>query len=308
MSSAIALENIRKSYRPGFSRKRKTAVDGLSLDVKHGEIFGLLGPNGAGKTTTLKIMLGLVSPDGGSGSLLGRPLGARDAHRLLGFLPEQPYFYGFLTAEKGLDFYGRFFGLDPRERAHRSARLLDMVGLARGSHLTLDKYSKGMLQRFGIAQALINDAELLIMDEPSSGLDPVGQKEARDLLARLKEEGKTIFISSHQLSEVENICDSVSIINLGRSVKEGRLSELLEVEGVTSVLLRGANAASKERLSPLARSVKESDGMTHLEVESGEVYRVLNAAEDLGLELVAVQPYRRTLEDLFMEAVRGDPD
>ena len=308
MSSAIALENIRKSYRPGFSRKRKTAVDGLSLDVKHGEIFGLLGPNGAGKTTTLKIMLGLVWPDGGSGSLLGKPLGTRDAHRLLGFLPEQPYFYGFLTAEKGLDFYGRLFGLDPRERAHRSARLLDMVGLARGSHLTLDKYSKGMLQRFGIAQALINDAELLIMDEPSSGLDPVGQKEARDLLARLKEEGKTIFISSHQLSEVENICDSVSIINLGRSVKEGRLSELLEVEGVTSVLLRGANAASKERLSPLARSVKESDGMTHLEVESGEVYRVLNAAEDLGLELVAVQPYRRTLEDLFMEAVRGDPD
>ncbi|MBK5092189.1 MAG: ABC transporter ATP-binding protein, partial [Actinobacteria bacterium] len=230
--SAVALENITKYYRSGFSRERKVAVEGLSLEVKSGEIFGLLGPNGAGKTTTLKILLGVIFANEGSGSVLGVQLGDRASHHRLGFLPEQPYFYGFLTAEKGLDLYGKFFGLNREERASRCATLLDMVGLRRGSHLTLDKYSKGMLQRFGIAQALINDPDLVIMDEPSSGLDPVGQKEVRDMLIRLKEGGTTIFLSSHQLSEVEGICDSVSIINRGRSVREGKLSELLESEGI----------------------------------------------------------------------------
>lgn len=301
--SAVKLEDIKKSYRSGFSRERKAAVEGLSLEVRSGEIFGLLGPNGAGKTTTLKILLGIIFPDDGQGTVLGRPLGDRTSYSRLGFLPEQPYFYGFLTAENGLDLYGKFFGLNKDERASRSARLLDMVGLRRGSHLTLDKYSKGMLQRFGIAQALINDPELVIMDEPSSGLDPVGQKEIRDILVRLKEDGKTIFLSSHQLSEVENVCDSVSIVNRGKSVRNGNLSDLLAVEGMTRVVLRGALAA-KDSLSSLVRKIEESDGATVLEVNSSDVYRVLDVARELELELVSIEPSRRTLEDLFMEAIK----
>ena len=301
---AVILGDIKKSYRSGFSRERKTAVEGLSLEVKSGEIFGLLGPNGAGKTTTLKIILGIIFPDDGGGTVLGRPLGDRASHYRLGFLPEQPYFYSFLTAEKGLDLYGKFFGLNKDERASRSARLMDMVGLRRGSHLTLDKYSKGMLQRFGIAQSLINNPDLVIMDEPSSGLDPVGQKEVRDILIHLKEDGKTIFLSSHQLSEVENICDSVSIVNRGRPVRQGMLSELLAVEGITKVVLSGAATAERVRFTGLARHIKETNGDTELEVDSNDLYRVLDLARELGLEIVSVEPSRQTLEDLFMEAVK----
>jgi len=206
----ITMKNIRKSYGSGLGRTPKVAVADLSLELEKGDILGLLGPNGAGKTTTIKVLLGIVFPEGGEGSLLGKPLGDRSAHRRLGFLPEQPYFYGFLNAEKGLELYGKFFGLDGETIRRRTADLLELVGLQADSHLTLDKYSKGMLQRFGIAQALLNDPELVIMDEPSSGLDPVGQKEVRDVLLQLKSEGRTIFLSSHQLSEVESICDSVS--------------------------------------------------------------------------------------------------
>lgn len=302
--SAVVLRDIHKTYRIGFKRKRTTAVDGLSLDVGAGEIFGLLGPNGAGKTTTLKIMLGIVRPDGGDGTLLERPLGDRAAHSRLGFLPEQPYFYLFLTAEKGLELYGKFFGLGGPEFDSRAAGLLDLVGLGRDSHLTLDKYSKGMLQRFGIAQALINDPELVILDEPASGLDPVGQKEIRDILLRLKDEGKTIFLSSHQLSEVEDICDSVSIMNRGKAAREGRLSELLMVEGLTRVTVRGAGPEDRKKLAGVSREVTESDGETVLDVESESVFRALDVAREAGLELVSVSPLRRSLEDLFMEVVK----
>ena len=299
----IELNNIRKTYRIAGTRKKTTAVEELSLAVPGGEIFGLLGPNGAGKTTTLKILLGLVYPDSGSGTLLDKPLGDRSAHASLGFLPEQPYFYTFLTAEKGLALYGKFFAMDKKRLAERSAYLLDLVGLARESHLTLDKYSKGMLQRFGIAQALLNDPQLVILDEPSSGLDPVGQKEIRDILLHVRGEGKTIFLSSHQLSEVENICNSVSIMNAGRSVKEGELADLLKVEGLTRIVLAGDAKEQLESL-PFVRDVKFDDGETTFEVESSEVYRALDETRSLGLELLSVEPYHRSLEDLFLETIK----
>jgi len=298
---AVGLENIKKTYRIAGTRKKKTAVEDLSLEVRTGEIFGLLGPNGAGKTTTLKILLGLVYPDGGSGTLLGKRLGDRAAHASLGFLPEQPYFYTFLTAEKGLALYGKFFGLDRATLKERSGRLLELVGLARNSHLTLDKFSKGMLQRFGIAQALLNDPSLVILDEPSSGLDPVGQKEVRDILLGVKEQGKTIFLSSHQLSEVENICDSVCIVNAGRSVKEGELSDLLKVEGLTRVVLAGE--ADRERFG-FARDLQVEDRTTSIELESADVYRALDLARELGLALVSVEPYHRSLEDIFLATIK----
>lgn len=298
--TAAELEHVKKSFRLGG--KRKQAVDDISFVVKSGEVFGLLGPNGAGKTTTLKIMLGLVFPDAGGGTLLGRPPGDRKTHARLGFLPEQSYFYGYLTAEKGLALYGSFFGLDGEVLRRRSGELLEMVGLRRDSHLTLDKYSKGMVQRFGIAQALVNDPDMVVLDEPSSGLDPIGQKEVRDILKRLKEEGKTIFLSSHQLSEVENICDSVCIVNDGRSVREGALSEMLRVEGLTRIRLEGPPGSRTS--FEFARAVSESDGELVLDVERADVYMALDRAREAGLGLVSLEPCRRTLEDLFLETIR----
>jgi len=304
----ITMKNIRKSYRSGLRRTSKAAVADLSLEVEKGDIFGLLGPNGAGKTTTIKVLLGIVFPEGGEGSLLGKPLGDRSAHRRLGFLPEQPYFYGFLNAEKGLELYGKFFGLDGETIRRRTADLLELVGLQADSHLTLDKYSKGMLQRFGIAQALLNDPELVIMDEPSSGLDPVGQKEVHDVLLQLKSEGRTIFLSSHQLSEVESICDSVSIVNLGKAVKEGRLADLLSFEGLTRITLKGEDPSVLNALQPIARNVEQHDGNTILDVESEQIYRALETARGLGMELISAVPYRRSLEEFFLETIRETTD
>ena len=304
----ITMKNIRKSYGSGLGRTPKVAVADLSLELEKGDILGLLGPNGAGKTTTIKVLLGIVFPDGGEGSLLGKPLGDRSAHRRLGFLPEQPYFYGFMNAEKGLELYGKFFGLDGETIRRRTADLLELVGLQHDSHLTLDKYSKGMLQRFGIAQTLLNDPELVIMDEPSSGLDPVGQKEVRDVLLQLKSEGRTIFLSSHQLSEVESICDSVSIVNLGKAVKEGRLADLLSFEGLTRITLKGEDPSVLNALQPIARNVEQHDGNTILDVESEQIYRALETARGLGMELISAVPYKRSLEELFLETIRGTSD
>lgn len=304
---AVSLDRIRKVYRIGLTRKKLTAVEDISLEVKAGEIFGLLGPNGAGKTTTLKILLGLTNPSSGSGELLGQPLPKVSTHHRIGFLPEEPYFYDYLTAEKALDLYGRFFGMDHDLRTSRASGLLETVGLRSGTNLTLQKYSKGMVQRFGIAQALLNDPDLVIMDEPSSGLDPVGQKEIRDLLLRLRDEGKTIFLSSHQLSEVEVVCDSVCIINKGRSVTEGTLSDLLLVEGLRKIRLRSTGPVDGEELSGLSEKMEEEDGDTVLVVKEENTYRALDLAREAGLELVSVEPYRRSLEQIFLEVVKDSP-
>jgi len=287
-------------------RIKRTAIENLSLDVRENEIFGLLGPNGAGKTTTLKIILGLVAPNSGTGHVLGKPLGSKSARSRIGFLPEQPYFYGFMTAEKALMFYGHLAGLDANTIRKRSEELLNLVGLPQGSHLTLEKYSKGMLQRFGIAQALLNDPDLIIMDEPSSGLDPVGQKEIRDIIISLKDLGKTVFLSSHQLSEVESVCDSVSIINRGTTVRQGYLDDLLEVKGVSLITFAGANERAAEALVPPAKRVREENGRISVEVDSEKIYEIISMGRDLGFELQSVTPFRKSLEDLFIEIVRGE--
>lgn len=304
MDTAIALSRIRKTYRIGLSREHKTAIEELSLEVKAGQIFGLLGPNGAGKTTTLKVLLGFVFPDEGQGTMLGRPIGDRAAHEKIGFLPEQPYFYNYLKAEKALDLYGKFFGLSRDLRKAKAGELLDLVGLGRNSHLTLEKYSKGMLQRFGIAQALLNDPELVIMDEPSSGLDPVGQKEVRDILLHLKDQGKTIFLSSHQLSEVENICDSVSIINRGRSVMEGNLSDILVSKDTVKVVLKGDASRGLDELKKLSVHLEAKDDIIELESTRTNLYDLLDAARRSNMELISSEPSRRSLEDIFLELVQ----
>lgn len=294
----IVLEEIRKTYKVIASEV--SAIDGLSLSVGKGEVFGLLGPNGAGKTSAIKVLLGLILPDAGSGTLLGEPLGSKKAHTRVGFLPEQPYFYSYMTAEKALALYARFFGIRGEALKERTSRLLEMVGLAANSKQTLDHYSKGMVQRFGIAQALLNDPDLLVLDEPASGLDPLGQKEVREILIELQAAGKTIFLSSHQLSEVEKLCDTVTVMNSGRSILEGRLDDLLSVEDRKVVTFSGP---TKEGFSAFSDGLRRDGNLTHIEVPSASVYEVIGEGRALGLELLSVKELRLSLEELFLETI-----
>src|SRR3954464_3129399 len=225
---AIETHALAKDYKVGFWRPRPyRALDGLTLSVEPGEVFGFLGPNGAGKTTTLKLLMQLVYPTPGAASILGRPLGDLEMKRRIGFLPENPYFYDYLTAEELLTYFAGLFGYKGAERRARAGRLLDEVGLGAERRLQLRKFSKGMLQRVGIAQALINDPELVILDEPMSGLDPLGRRDVRALILRLRDRGCTVFFSSHVLSDAEALCSRVAILARGRLVASGLLKEML---------------------------------------------------------------------------------
>ncbi len=223
----IAVEELRKTFAFGFFRRKVQAVRGISFSVERGEIFGFLGPNGAGKTTTIKMLMGLIFPTGGKLNLLGRPVPDVGAKRRLGFLPESPYFYDYLSGRELLDLAGRLFDLQSVERRRRAEALLARVGLADAAALPLRKYSKGMLQRLGLAQALVNDPELVVLDEPMSGLDPIGRKEIRDLIAQLRSDGKTVFFSTHILSDVEMLCDRCAILVRGQLRDVGPLDRLL---------------------------------------------------------------------------------
>ena len=227
MSAAIKIENLTKIYK--LSKRREVAgLLNFNLLVEEGEIFGLLGPNGSGKTTVLKLILGLLFPTKGTVEIFGRRMGDVEVKRDIGFLPENPYYYEYLTGAELLDFYGDIFDLPGNVKRKRSQELLSMVGLAKVKDVALRNYSKGMLERIGLASALLNDPKLLILDEPTTGLDPIGGRETRDLLLRLKEEGKTIFLSSHFLSEVERICDRIGILDQGKLLAVGKLEELLK--------------------------------------------------------------------------------
>ena len=223
----ITTEGLTKEFRVGFRMKRVLALDGLNLRVEEGEIFGYIGPNGAGKTTTLKIMMGLIYPTSGNVQIFGRDIKDINIKMDIGFLPEAPYFYDYLTAGEFLDFYSQLFGLGKKERERRIEELLDMVDLRLVKDTQLRKFSRGMLQRIGIAQALINDPKLVILDEPMSALDPAGRTKIRDVILRLKDEGKTVFFSSHILSDVELICDRVGLLVNGKLKEIGKLEELL---------------------------------------------------------------------------------
>ncbi|MCK4245082.1 MAG: ABC transporter ATP-binding protein [Candidatus Omnitrophica bacterium] len=227
MSAVIKIENLTKIYK--LSKRREvTGLLNFNLEVEEGEIFGLLGPNGSGKTTLLKIMLGLISPTKGKVEILGKRMDNVEVKKDIGFLPENPYYYEYLTGSELLDFYGDIFDLPENVKRRRSQELLSTVGLAKVKHMVLRNYSKGMLERIGLACALLNNPKLLILDEPTTGLDPIGGRETRDLLLGLKKEGKTILLSSHFLSEVERICDRIGILDQGRLLAVGRLKELLK--------------------------------------------------------------------------------
>jgi len=303
-SPPVFLEEITKAFRGHLGIGRTVAVDGLSLSIEPGEIFGLVGPNGAGKTTTLKIMLGLIRADRGEVRLLGRPPTDPTARERIGFLPENPYFYDYLTAEEFLDYYGRLKGMDATARRARVGEQLERVGLARHAGTALRKFSKGMTQRLGLAQAILDDPELLILDEPMSGLDPVGRREVRDIILSFRAAGRTVFFSSHILQDVELICDRVAILQGGKLKSVGRLDQLVSrqvrwfevaVEGVVPEM-SGVESLSSSGSETLVR-VPDVETLTHL----------LAAAQQSGGKVLSVWPGRETLEDLFMKEVTEPP-
>src|SRR4051812_33350789 len=231
MSAAIRIEALTKDYAVGFWRKRPyRALDALTLEIASGEVFGFLGPNGAGKTTTLKLLMQLIFPTAGRAEILGRPLGDVGARQRIGYLPENPYFYDYLTAEELLHYFARLFGYGAADRRARVNTLLDRVGIGAERRLQLRKFSKGMLQRVGIAQALLNDPEVIFLDEPMSGLDPIGRRDVRNLILELRDQGRTVFFSSHILADAESLCGRVAIVAGGRLAASGRLSELLQFQ------------------------------------------------------------------------------
>ncbi len=307
---ALATDELTKDYAIGFWRKRPyRALDRLTLDVEPGEVFGFLGPNGAGKTTTLKLLMQLVYPTSGRAELLGRPLGDLSVKRRIGYLQENPYFYDHLTAEELLHYFAGLFGYPAAERRARTRRLLDEVGVGAERRMQLRKFSKGMLQRVGIAQALINDPELVIFDEPMSGLDPLGRRDVRSLILRLRDSGCTVFFSSHVLSDAETLCSRVAILAKGRLVATGRLTEILafHARGWELVVSHVGDAMVSMLESRAHRLVRISEGRYALELPlDPPPERFVAELAGAGAKLVSLNPLRETLEDFFVQQVTSE--
>jgi len=303
----IQVRDIVKDFRPGFGVRKKRVLHGISFGVMQGEIFGFVGPNGAGKTTTLKVLMGLIRATSGSASILGHDVRETEFRREIGFLPENAYFYDYLSGRELLDFYARLCGVPSSNRAHRVSQLLDWVGLTEAADVRVRTYSKGMAQRVGIAQALVHDPSVVFLDEPMSGLDPIGRKEIRDLIIRLRSEGKTVFMNTHILSDVEMVCDRVAIIVEGRIRYQGRTEEFLsDGEQFSEIIVSGLSpelaARLEEDFNALLRGVGER---IEMRVEEKQVEAVLAAVLDDRGRVLAVTPQRVSLESIFMDAVRG---
>lgn len=306
----LEINNLTQDYAVGFWRQRRVrALDGLTLQVEAGQAFGFLGPNGAGKTTTLKILMRLIYPSAGEARILGRPLDDLRMRARIGYLPEQPYFYDYLTARELLTYYGKLFDIPKADLAPRVEQLLRRVGLSDAADKQLRKFSKGMLQRAGLAQALINDPEVLFLDEPMSGLDPLGRREVRDLIAGLREQGKTVFFSSHVLSDVEALCDRVAILNKGRLVEAGRLSEILKSRGgQLEAVVTGVDEVALNELRNFAAEVRvTAEGARVLLNSDREVDVLLMIVRRAGGRLISLNPVRESLEDLFVREVSANP-
>jgi len=276
----IETRNLGKTYRDFWGRRKVQALKALDIEVKRGEIFGLLGPNGSGKSTTIKLIQGLLFPTSGRAFVLGKDARDVSKNERIGYLPEESYLYKFLNAEETLDFYGRLFDMPADVRRQRSDQLIKMVGLDRARRRQLREYSKGMARRIGLAQALINEPDLLILDEPTTGMDPIGSREMKDLIIRLRDEGKTILLCSHQLADVQDVCDRVAILHQGELRELGRVDSLLKVRDVTEVHAKGLSEETKQKIVDL---IKSSGG-----------------------ELVSLDNPTTTMEELFLDIVRDD--
>ena len=306
---AIRAEKLWVIYRPGIFQRKRIGLEDLDLEVRRNEVFGYLGANGAGKTTTIKTLVGLINADGGRAEILGCPSGDARSRQKLGYAPENPYFYEYLTPLEALDFYARLFAVPRPERRRRSAELLDRVGLGFAAKRRIRQFSKGMLGRLGLAQSLINDPEVLILDEPMTGLDPVGRYDIRRLILDLKDAGKTIFFSSHILADVEAICDRAAVLHQARLVACGTLSELLSSRTLgVEMTFEGLGPDLAGKLSRSARSFRSEGRLLHLvaaEEEDGN--RMLAEAVSSGARLVRYAPVRESLEDYFIR-VRREAD
>jgi ABC-2 type transport system ATP-binding protein len=302
----LEIEHLSKSYRIGhLFPRRRPAVQDLSLSVERGEIFGFLGPNGAGKTTTLKALVGLVHPEAGRIRILGHEYESRSWRYAVGYLPEHPYLYDYLTPLEYLDYVGHLFGMAKAARRERARALLEKVGLARSMNLALRRFSKGMVQRAGLAQALMNDPELVLLDEPMSGLDPLGRRLVRDIILELRERGKTVFFSTHILSDAETLCDRVALLREGRLVSLGRLDEILALDVThVEVLVSGLDGGALERMPGVKNRVRLGERW-QLEVAEPSLAALVQGVQQEGGRVLSVQPCRQSLEEYFMAAVVG---
>ena len=274
----IETRSLGNIYRDFWGRKKVYALKSLDIEVRQGEIFGLLGPNGSGKSTTIKLILGLLFPTAGRAFVFGKDSTDVRKNERVGYLPEESYLYKFLNAEETLDFYGRLFEMPAAERKERTERLIQMVGLEKARRRQLREYSKGMTRRIGLAQALINEPDLLVLDEPTTGLDPIGSREMKDLILKLREEGKTILLCSHQLADVQDVCDRVAILHQGELKELGRVDSLLKVRDVTEVHAKGLSDAAKKEIEEV---IKRHGG-----------------------ELLSLDNPTTTMEELFLDIVR----
>ena len=309
MSYIVEIDNLTKDYETGFWKKKKIrALDGVSLSVNGGQIFGFLGGNGAGKTTTIKILMGLLYPSEGSAKVLGQSISDFSMHSRIGYCPENPYFYDYLTPLELLKYFGELFGMDAAGTKKRAEELLVKVGLdEKDWNKQLRKFSKGMLQRVGLAQSLINDPEIVFMDEPMSGLDPIGRREVRELIAELRTKGTTVFMSTHILSDVEALCDEVAILRKGKLAASGNLYDLLQkndehrsfevtVNGVSAESLR-SELASRNDIEIFGKAT----GVTITVLDENDIENVIHATRKMNGKLVSVLPVKQSLEELFLD-------
>jgi ABC-2 type transport system ATP-binding protein len=307
MAAAIETENLTKDYLVGFWRpKPYRALDGLTLSVEQGEVFGFLGPNGAGKSTTLKLLMQLIYPTAGVARILGKPVGDVQVRRQIGFLAENPYYYDYLTAEEVLTYFARLLGVDGADVARRVTAILDEVGIGAERRLKLRSFSKGMLQRVGLAQALINDPEVVFLDEPMSGLDPLGRRQVRDLILRLRARGTTVFFSSHILSDAEMLCTRVGIMAQGKLVASGRVSEMVafELKG-WELVASGVSDALRAELEPRVVAMQPlAAGRYTIHIQaSRKPEELMTELAARGARVESLNPVRDTLEDYFLKQV-----
>jgi ABC-2 type transport system ATP-binding protein len=303
--TAIEIENLSKEYPFGFLHlKKKTSLEGLTMQVQDGEVFGFLGPNGAGKSTTIKLLMGIIFPTAGTARILGKPISDISMHRDIGYLPEQPYFYDYLSAAEVLDYFARFHGLAEADRRERVQSMLKKVGLETAKKIQLRKYSKGMLQRVGLAQAILHDPRVVILDEPMSGLDPVGRREVRDIILDLRRDGRTILFSTHILSDAEMLCDRVGVIVGGKLRGVGTPGEIVGMQSAgMEILFELPGGAARESL--LRRATQTGDRY-RIQLQDQELYAVMDELRAAQARVLSVSQLKPSLEEYFMHLVEAD--
>jgi ABC-2 type transport system ATP-binding protein len=304
--AAIEIENLTKDYPFGFLHlKKRRSLEGLTMQVEDGEVFGFLGPNGAGKSTTIKLLVGLIFPEAGSARILGKPITDIEMHRDIGYLPEQPYFYDYLTAAEVLDYFARFHDLKASDRRERVERMLKKGGLETARKIQLRKYSKGMLQRVGLAQAILHDPKVVILDEPMSGLDPIGRREVRDIILELKREGRTVLFSTHILSDAEMLCDRVGVIVGGKLRGVGAPGEMIGMKAQGMEILFELPGSEPSAAAVIGKATKTGDRY-RLQVPEEELYAALEQLRGARAKILSVAQVKASLEEYFMNLIEAD--